>query len=197
MNVHLKKILEWNSGLVYGDTFMVNAYQVQLHLLTNTDNVAQQNVAYERIKTWFDIMDDAIFVCDDNDLSKFYGDIGTRLISFPAEPVDQIIGMMLYLKLNAITEGRLLVLDVEISSSKGDGMIYLHDHKEPVPEGMLGNSWCSDPRPVWANHKKKSNSKVVNLGRQSEWKDYDLVWETPSDAESGVVFAQFGKNESQ
>lgn len=197
MNVHLKKILSWSSGLVYGDDFMVNNYTAQIHFVTNTSDIQAQNIAYERIKAWVDIMDDAIFIHDQNALVKSYSNIGARLIPLPVEPVDQIIGIMLYLKLNAITEDRLVVMDVEISSDKGDGMIYLHDHKEPTLESMLGDSWCSDPRPVWDNHKKRSGGKIVNLGRQSEWKDHDLAWEAKNEPGAGVVFAQFGKNEDQ
>jgi hypothetical protein len=35
--------------------------------------------------------------------------MGINVTTLPEEPVDQIIGMMLYYKLNAIMEGRMIV----------------------------------------------------------------------------------------
>jgi hypothetical protein len=51
--------------------------------------------------------------------------LGSSVTTMPGDPVDQLIGLMLYYKLNAIMEDRIIVDETEISSMLGENMIYL------------------------------------------------------------------------
>ena len=123
---------------------------------------------------------------------------GARLMAMPEEPVDQIIGIMLYLKLNAMMENRMVVTAVEISSTQGDGMWYRHDAGENVGPHFGQDGWWVDPRPNWSGAVLKKHGKVVNLDRQPEWSDYDLDWSRGDrDQQDSVVFANFKKDENK
>lgn len=195
MNVRLKKTFGWYSGLVIEDRFQINHYTTELELLTVSDDQVQQNIAYERMKFWFyDIMDNAVFVSETHPDIDRWRETSARVIAFPTDPVDQIIGIMLCSKLNAVMEDRIVVTDTEIWSKCGDGMSYLHNWKES--QGPLSESgWWSDARPIYNALKTNNSGNIVNLDRVAEWKSHDLDWDTNNtNAASTVVFGRFDRD---
>ena len=178
---------------------MINHYRVDVSIITNTNDHQQQNVAYERMKYWIhEVMQDSILINEDNDLIDNLAQMDARVLAMPNEPVDQLVGIMLYLKLNAIMEDRMLVTDVEICSSQGDFTTYLHNMKENIGSDLAKEGWWSDSKPTWESVRSRDQGKVVNLGRVTEWKIYDLDWKDPTEAEKdSVVFANFKKDETE
>jgi len=195
----LKKTLSWSAGLVYQDEFYVNHYEAAVSLVTVSRDSDQQNIAYERIKFWTQrVMDGAIFLAHDDARLSVWQDTGARIIVLPDEPVDQIIGIMLYLKLNLIMENRMVITDIEISSLVGDHTSYLHSHGEGLGEGLEKSGWWTDPRPVWSDVVvKKTSGKIVSLSKSMEWSEHGLAWDMPAPSNDTVVFARFPKNEDQ
>ena len=197
MNVRLRTILGWNSGLVHGDRFCVNQYQAQIDMITVTADNHEQNIAYERVKHMtYHIFEDAILISRDHDKLALYQHTGARVIVLPDEPVDQIMGMMLYLKFNAVMENRMVVTDVEISSVQGDNMGYLHSHGENLSAGLSLDGWWTDANPTWYDMPvTHTRDKVVSLNSRPEWTDHGLAWTDVTDKESNsVVFANFGRD---
>ena len=197
MNVRLRKTFGWLSALVLDDGFLVNHCTAELDLVTISHDTGQQNIAYERMKFWFEeVLDGAIFIHENHPDLKRWQATGARIITMPHDPVDQIIGIMLCSKLNAIMEDRLQVTDVEIWSRAGDGMSYLHNWQENL--GPLSREdWWTDPRPVWGPRGRESG-KIVNLDRSGDWAAHDLDWE-PSDPKvsNTVVFGKFDNDADQ
>jgi len=197
MNVRLRTILGWNSGLVHGDQFCVNQYQAQIDMITVTADNHQQNIAYERVKhmTHY-IFEDAILISRDHGKLTQYQQTDARVIVLPDEPVDQIMGMMLYLKFNAVMENRIVVTDVEISSVQGDNMGYLHSHGENLSTGLSQIGWWMDAGPTWYDMPvTHTRDKVVSLNARPEWTDHGLAWTDATDKQSNsVVFADFGRD---
>jgi hypothetical protein len=199
MNVRLKKKFSWASGLVYDNRFCVNQYDVILNMLTVSSDHEQQNIAYDRMKVWINrFMDDSIMIHDQSEELDLFRKINGRVMVLPEEPVDQVVGIMLYLKLNAVMQNRIVVTDVEVSSKQGDHTSYIHSHGEAL--GALStDGWWVDPRPTWyQQHVLNEDVKVVTLDRVPEWKDFDLDWEDNdrSDRDS-VVFADFNRDEKK
>lgn len=196
MNVRLSKTLTWYSAVVYQDEFFVNHYDLDLKMMTVSSDHDEQNVAYERLKYWINnILNSAVLISHDNPRLELWQHTGARIMVLPEEPVDQIVGMMLYLKLNAIMENRLVVISTEVRSSVGDDMGYTHHHGENL--GALSvDGWWSDPRLIWSENRPKEQDKVVSLDRLPEWKDYRLDWNDEKFSSSNtVVFADFTRNE--
>lgn len=195
MNVRLRKSFSWSSGLIYNNTFLVNHYEISANILTVTTSSDEQNTAYERTRLWVDhTLENSILISQDSDLLARYSE-GCRLLVFPEEPVDQLVGIMMYLKLNSIMQNRMVVTDLEISSSQGDYMKYIHSHGEAL--GPLSeDGWWSDCRPIWATPGRSGDGKVVNLDRGPEWKDFDLDWtQAGSQHHDSVVFADFNRHD--
>jgi hypothetical protein len=103
---------------------------------------------------------------------------------------------MLYYKLNAIMEGRMIVRSLDISSSLGDSVWYQHDDEDPAGP-FAQDGW-------WHDSSVKHNTvDVADLDANivkvvpDAWTEYGLAW--PGEAtETGntVVFGNFPKNEN-
>ena len=120
MNVRLQKTLTFTSGVWYNNTehLQMNNYTVRVHLHTNTSSTADQNIAFGRMKYFvYYEMDSGILVNQETkEKCLQLLSLGLSVITMPTDPVDQMIGIMLYYKLNAIMEQRLIVTEVEIES---------------------------------------------------------------------------------
>jgi len=163
---------------------------------TTAMDAAEHSVAYERMDHWFQsVMQDSFFISAEDPKLRAYGAIGQRLLIFPEDPVDQLIGIMLCIKLNSITEGRLVITDVDLSSINGEEMIYRHNHTEATGP-MAAAGWWQDSRPSWITPGTRNlSSKIVSLSRSPEWHAVGLDWPNRTTApESAVVFADFDRD---
>jgi len=108
------------------------------------------------------------------------------------------VGIMLCLKLNAITEGRLIISDVDISSVHGADMTYQHNQAEAVGP-MAAAGWWQDARPMWHHAVSPTKgSKVVSLNRAADWHSLHLDWQPVSnDRDSSIVFADFDRDDDK
>ena len=177
---------------------MINHYEMVANFLTVTDDHFQQNVAYERMKHWMNrVMDGAILIDDQDEKLPLYAATGARIMAVPEEPVDQIIGILLYLKLNAIMENRMVVTDIELWSTQGDDTRYLHSHGENLGPRLGQDGWWTDARPIWGAARQRVDGKVVNLDRPPEWQDYDLGWEDTSGEEHSAIIKTFPGNDNK
>lgn len=199
MNVRLKKTYQWYSGVVWKDQFLINSYTASMDLVTKTMDPECQDLAYQRMNYWiYDVMQDAVIIDQANTVLGAYQATGQRLIVLPDEPVDQLIGMMLYCKLNAVMESHMLITDVSISSRAGDEMAYLHCDDESLgPFAEPG--WWTDAGPKWSDIKgRRGKNNVIAMNRVPEWKDLGLEWTDPDpDKPSDVLFASFRKDEQE
>ena len=200
MNVRLMKTWTWQSGLVYRDFFYINSYSAAIHMHTTSMYEHDHDTAYGRMDFWFEeVMQDGVMINSASSNAKAYADTGQRLLMFPDEPVDQLVGIMLCLKLNSITEGRLIITDVDISSVHGAGMTYKHNYNEAIGP-LATTTWCQDNRPIWQQDAATTRgSKVVSLKRAADWNSLGLDWQQNSahDGNTSIVFADFERDDDK
>lgn len=197
MNVRIQYDVEFLGGAYTDQGLLLNNYTASISLITSTSDKVELNIAMERLKCFvYGILHNTVFIHQDQaDHAALLTMMGMNITTLPQEPVDQIIGIMLYCKLNAIMEGRLTVTGVDITSAVSDGVWYLHDEEESL--GLFD-------QPGWWNHSgtlnhniefDDENDKIVKVPSDS-WAEYDLSW-PDKDTPTGniVVYANFGKNE--
>lgn len=202
MNVKLKKVFNFSTGLVYDNEFSVNYYTATVHMTLLAENEYKQNVAYERLKYWIDyVLANSILIHDADPMIEQWLATEQRIIMLPDQPVDQLVGIMLFLKLNAILEEMFVITEVELSSTAGDDMEYIHSYAENLGP-MDYDGWWNDSRPSWTNQTKKQtkNGKVIKLGRTPEWKELELSFDEDGDtvpSNDSVVFVNFSKDDKK
>jgi hypothetical protein len=186
--IRLEKMLTWTSAICYESAHAINEYIVTLSLHEGTQDQIQQNVAYQRLKWWIsEVMHGSVMINQNDNLTQAYQQTPQRVLALPSDPVDHAVAMMLYLKINAIMEGRLILDEIKLGSEQGDHMCYLHSNEI---DGIYfeGGGWWDDPGPVWQYVQDQNHeSNVVNLIKKSTWRDQGLGWESPTETDQVIV----------
>lgn len=198
MNVRLQYDIEFLAGIYYDESLQMNKYDVSISLTTATKDVASTNIAMERLKAFvFDELANTVFINQNNmERAEFLQIIGANITTLPEEPVDQIIGMMLYYKLNAIMEGRMVITSLDISSSLGDGVWYQHDEEDSAGPFVKDGWWhqsSTQHETIEPQEVADNVVKVISTG----WYEMGLDWpEQTAPVANTVVYANFPKNEN-
>jgi hypothetical protein len=102
---------------------------------------------------------------------------------------------MLYSKINAVMDGRILLRSVMLSSTAGDDVIYEHDLSESTaPFDEPG--WWTQPTPTCESETKhNAETNLFVLSTTNPWRDLGLEWisDTDSEVDNGnvLVFTEF------
>jgi len=203
MNVRIQYPLNFTAGIYFNDQMQMNNYVAKIYMLTNTPDSEANNIAFDRMKYFvYNELDSSIFINSAHEEQcKRYIDAGIKITTFPGDPVDQLVGIMLSIKLGAIMENRIIIGEVEISSQIGEGIIYIHSDNENI-ENIEEPAWWSTPDLTHCETDLMDNDKIVTMYHGSVWRDLDLQWpdtedivDKPNKEEFGntVVFADFKK----
>lgn len=198
MNVRLQYDLDFAAGIYYDNSLQINQYSVSLNLVTKTTDAEETNIAMNRIKcfVWSELEHTVFINQAHQEKAELMSLLGINVTTLPEEPVDQIIGMMLYCKLNAIMEGRMVVTSLDIQSTLGDQVWYLHDEEDAL--GPFANDgWWTLPsvqhETIEVDPVAENVVKVTTTG----WQEYGLEWpEEVKHTANTVVYANFPRNEN-
>lgn len=203
MTARIHRNFEFFSAVYFSGDFYVNAYNFDCTFNVESESISEQNTALERIKYYIaDCLEHSVMIAETEEqmIEKFMS-AGMSVCTLPEEPYDQIIGIMLLTKLNAITEGRLVATDITIESRMSDGVSCLHSLEESIgPFARKG--WWSDNTIKTTDVKFKSKTKnVVKLSKhKNDWAELHLGWDVnesvlPNTSTAEIVFASFDKTD--
>ena len=197
MNVRLKYDMHFPAAVYYNDQLRMNNYSLRLWMTTNSENALDQNVAFERIKYFvYTQMDSTVFINQDlKEQCVKLAQAGVNVTTMPGEPVDQLVGIMLYYKLNAITEDRMIIVETELASVHGENMTYIHSDFENTT-GYVQPDWWTSADLTHNDLVIEDTDKVLSIPNANVWRDLDLVWaeSTVDDATGNIVIVDFKKN---
>ena len=197
MNVRLKYELPFTAGIYHSGNFYMNNYTLGVSMATVSQDPDDQNTAFERLKYFiYTCMESTIFIdVAETEQCNRYVQAGLRITTMPGAPVDQLIGIMLYHKLNAVMENRMIVFETELSSAIGEHMVYLHSEEEHTV-GYVQPEWWDAADLTHSEVTPANSDNVVAIPQAAAWRELDLAW---TDDEAGdepgnvVVFADFKK----
>lgn len=179
MSVHLSRVWYF-SALVVSERYdrpTINTYSVKSEFTAMVENNQQHNIAYRRMKFWLhEVMEGCVLMSQDDERLKSWQETGMKILCLPEDPVDQLVGIMLYSKLSAIVDPHIMVDQISISSPLDDDVIY-HHYSDEDQGPLCRQGWWNDPRPIWQGKVPRGKGKVISLARSAEWKDHDLDWE--------------------
>lgn len=198
MNVRLQYPINFTAGIYYNNQMQMNNYMVKLYMITNTPDGAANNIAFDRIKHFvYSEIDSSIFIDSaEEEQCKKYVEAGLKITTLPGDPVDQLIGVMLFHKLSAIMEERIIIGEIEVSSSLGDGLIYIHSDNENLNDLEIPD-WWETADLVHCDSNLINTDKIVTMHHSSVWRELDLQWPDIEDvtedeeSTSTIVFADF------
>ena len=196
MNVRLKHDIQFTAGIYHDSKLIMNNYNLRLWMTTNSENSVDQTISFERIKYFvYTQIDNTIFINSNQKAQcTLFSKAGLDITTMPNDPVDQLVGIMLYYKLNAITEDRMIIVETEISSTYGANMTYLHSDFENT-SGFKQPDWWTSPDLTHSDFVLPSKSeKVLSIPTSTDWRELELAWSdelSPSSPGNVVVFADF------
>ena len=177
MSARIEKEFLFESAIHFEDRFMINMFEITLFMEVETDNQKEQNIAIERLNYFLSqYIDSSIWVNQkETKAIEAYENAGIRVLTIPEDPYDQIVGLILICKLNAIMEDRLVITDI-IFHSKLTAGIKFHSTFEET-EDFKGNHWWNDPTTnVKTIKSKNKKEKIVKLFDNDEWSEVGLLW---------------------
>ena len=203
MNVRLRYSTVFTAGIFYADQLRMNNYQVKLHIITNSEEGDDHNIALDRIKYFLhNQINSTVFINSaEIDRCRVFSSAGIKITTLPEEPLDQVIGIMLYCKLNAMLENRMIIDEIEICSELGENIVYLHNDQDA--QGPFADTgWWSESDAVHCDLSLFGNDKTVALHHVgSSWRDLGLNWNESViiniNDDNKVVFADFAKDETK
>ena len=196
MNVKIGYTTQCIAAVWWDSKLIMSTYDVTFKLITAGMDPANTNTALDRLKYMVEeYLIDCVFINHtETDQIKRLKAAGIKVIVMPEEPVDQIIGMMLYCKISAVMEGHMLIRSVMLSSTAGDGVVYEHDNTESIaPFDQVG--WWNSTAPVCEQQTKRNPEKVFVINATNQWRDLGLEWidsESKNNEDGNIlVFTEF------
>lgn len=197
MNVRLEHQLQFTAGTCLDGKVCMNNYYIKVEMITQTIDGVEQNIALDRVRHMlYNQFHDCIFIHeDDTEIIDKMQTTDFNIVVLPEVPVDQIVGLMLFAKLNAVMHDRMYITQLKISSDLGQNLWYLHSEEEELGPFEYPGWWHnSDPNTF---EKNKNYSNIIKLQRSNTWHEYHLEWEdellTPPNEDSTVL--NFGKDD--
>ena len=138
-----------------------NDTEISIHMTPTTDIPKQQHLSFEKIKYVLSkILQNSVFIDHDDHQYQTFEPFSNQLIDFFEKPVDQIVGVCLLSKLNAMSLGFLHVNVIEIESWQGENLRFVISENSPeydlLQSADIPKPWWRDSSPRFSNFSKKT-----------------------------------------
>ena len=183
MTTRIQRDFSFQAGIYYDTRFQMNIYEITLCIDVETDSLWEQNIAMERISFFLhEYIDNCIFIKHtEKKIIDQYTGCGFKVCTLPEDSYEQMISIMLLLKLNAITEGRFIITDISVCSKLSDGVTYLFSVEEAVGPYATPGWWSSSEASI-SDAKPSKKDKIVQLFKthSADWAEFNLSWKEKS-----------------
>ena len=175
MNVKLSHDIGFSAVVIEGDKIYPNTFYLKINMLTITENSVLQNVAIQRILFFLNEIMDGCTLCKiSNPIANKFIKLAkeSNVILLPEEPFDQVLGMILYSKLNAIVEGNLEIDVITIGSEFAPDLTYTIDDFE---EFEFDSEKIELPWWERSDLCTSDNQKIIK--KTPDWSSFGLGWD--------------------
>jgi hypothetical protein len=190
MNARISKKFFFQAAVHHEKTFLINDYDIQLHMIVATDDIREQNIAMDRIKYLFEFcLENSIFInSSDTKAVDLYSKANIRICPLPEDPYDQIIGIVIMNKCNVIAEEKLIVTSIEIKSKLCDDVVFYISADEEVEFTHHHNVWWNENNPSTNGYKSSKKEKIVELKKEpKDWNSVGLGWKQNDNCDKGEI----------
>ena len=182
MITRIERDIFFVAGVHFDDAYYINTYDFLLSMLVETDIPKEHTIAMERLDFFIkNVVTNSVFVNEEkHEAIEKYIEAGLEVITLPGEPFDQIVSMVLLLKLNSIMENRIKITDITVSSLLGEGIRYpIVTETAENADIMLGDNWWHNSDTETTNNNIfnfEPENNVVKLFDDSVWAQHNLSW---------------------
>jgi len=132
---------------------------INVHMLPVTAKGASQHITFQKVKYMFSrILQNSLFINSDENIFNVFDTFDNDVIDFFETPVDQIVGVTLLAKLDAIGGDNMKVDALEIESWQGENLNFMITPDSPewalLQKVKTKNPWWHDQGPRISNFTK-------------------------------------------
>jgi hypothetical protein len=199
MNVQIEHERSFIAGCWQSQTGKHNLNMIEFQLrwrtLIKTTDAHDINVALARMFYVIDeSLQDAIFIADqDIDAAKMLMMLGFKVALVPQEATDQIIGMAIFCKLQAVTQDRMMLQSLDIRSPMVQNVWFLHSHTETLGPLEQQGWWHQSDADCCGITDHEQTPMIM----PDVWRSEDLTWTDTTVQPAQVLYADFRRNEKQ
>ena len=194
MQHRIKQHFAFQAAVYVEETFLMNIYEITLKMHVVTGDSKEQNIAMSRINYMIeDCFQNCVFVHQtETAVIEKYMAANLKVSTTPDEPYDQLLAILLLTKLNIITEGRLLITDITLSSGLSDGIEFLYSpalEHTPLTTGI--SNWWNELNTKIVDFPKRETKKekIVKLVKKTnDWAHLNLEWQEKPLPTSQIIF---------
>jgi len=190
LGTRIEREFTFQAAVHFEGNFVMNLYDVSISMEVLTDSIKEQNIAMDRIMYFLgECLSNSVFIhqAELEAIEKYY-QANIKVCTLPEHPYDQIITLLVLLKLNSIVEDKLLLTDIVLVSELSNQVKFLYDI-ETASNHPFGKGWWTESNLVISNtvkHRKKD--KVVKLIKSSDWATIGLDWDDKPKKRSEIIF---------
>lgn len=186
----IERDFNFQAGVYFEGNFIMAVYDITLGMDVETDSIHEQNIAMDRINYFLsECVANSIFVeAGEKQVIQNYVNADIKVCTMPEEPYDQILALLMIVKLNAITEGRLVVTDLVLDSSLSDGVRFTYDIESASMHPFGKKGWWQEPTCSITDLKISKKDKVVRLKKKSDWTSAGLEWTDSPVKSAEIIF---------
>jgi len=191
LGTRIERDFSFQAAVHFEGNFLMNIYEISLAMEVETMSIREQNIAMDRIIYFLsECLSNSVFVQDtEKKAIEKYTQADIKVCTIPEEPYDQILALLLLLKVNAITEGRLEITDIVLRSELSDEVKFVYDITSANHNPFGSKGWWLESSTSIADVPKISKKeKIVKLVKNSDWSGYGLDWEEKSTKSSEILF---------
>jgi len=191
LGTRIERDFSFQAAVHFEGNFLMNIYEISLAMEVETMSIREQNIAMDRIIYFLsDCLSNSVFVHDaEKKAIEKYTQADIKVCTLPEEPYDQILAILLLLKLNAIVEGRLEITDIVFRSELSDDVRFVYDI-DSASHNPFGNKgwWLESSTSITDIPKISKKEKIVKLVKNSDWFGCGLDWEEKYNKSSEILF---------
>lgn len=189
MSATIERDFDFLACVYFQNEFLVNQYNFTFCMEVNTESIFEQNIAMERLKYLvYECFENSVFVAiNETNIIEKYTNAGLKVCILPEEPYDQIVALLLLLKASYVTEEKLKITDIYLTSKISDDVRFI-ENIETAVNAMPVDGWWNNSLPSLCSKSQSKKDKVVKLVKD-EWASIGLGWKEKKSKSGEVLFS--------
>jgi hypothetical protein len=189
----IEREFAFQAAVYFEGEFLMTIYELALKMEVDTASIKEQNIAMDRIHYFLhEGLGNSVFVEDtDKKNIEKYLQADIKVCTLPDEPYDQIITILLLLKLNAITEGKIIITEISLRSGLSDDVKFVYDIQSITNHPFGNKGWWTDATTSISDlSKSNKKDKIVRLiKKHCDWAGVGLDWEQKEHKSTEIIFS--------
>ena len=136
-----------------------NDTEIKVTFQPKTNDAQTQNLTFEKYKYFLvKVLQNSMFIQKNEKHYNFFKQFNDKVIDFANRPIDQIVGVTVFSKLDAIGSDYFKIEQVEIESWQGENLRFIINSNAPewelIQKQKGERCWWTDPGPIFSSFDK-------------------------------------------